>query len=318
MHSDGAFAASRRGRCPNPKPASRPSGARAVERAAGMGNAIAKSSIDKIHPSGAEKTMHRLFAKAALPLVVSCLALTAPLQAGAQDKKADSPHTVTGNINLVTDYRFRGISQTNAKPAVQGGFDWAHTTGVYAGVWGSNVSWLSDGGAGRVSSSLELDIYGGYKFKGAGLDWDVGLLQYWYPGRYPGGFTNPNTTEVYGAGTWKQYTFKLSYSLTNAFGFAGSRGSIYLDGTGNFDLGDGFNLIGHLGYQRIDGGSGRSTSACSYADYKVGVTKEYFGLTGAAALVGTNAKGGRGECYRNAFDRDLGRATIVLSVGKTF
>jgi uncharacterized protein (TIGR02001 family) len=266
-----------------------------------------------------EFTMNRFLA--ALPATVFIASLTlvaSPSQ--AQEKKVESPHTVTGNINLVTDYRFRGISQTNGKPAVQGGFDYSHASGAYFGIWGSNVSWLSDAGGGTVSNSLELDIYGGYKFKAIGLDHDVGLLQYYYPGTYPSGFTKPHTTEIYGASTWNQYTVKLSYALTNLFGFPGSKGSFYLDGTANFDLGSGYTLTGHAGYQRVDGdgGTNRSTSACSYVDGKVGVTKEFFGVTFGANVIGTNAKGGGGECYRNAFNRNLGRTTVVLTAGKTF
>lgn len=238
--------------------------------------------------------------------------------AAAQEKKPDAPYTITGNFGLFSEYRFRGIAQTNSRPAVQGGYDFVHQSGGYVGVWASNVSWLSDSGAGLVSSSIEIDIYGGYRFKADPIDYDVGVLQYWYPGRYPSDFVNPNTTEVYGSATYQQYTLKLSYALTNAFGFRDSQGAFYVDGGAKFDLGDGYTLGAHLGYQRIPGSSPRTSSDCSYADAKVGVTKEVVGITLGADLIATNAKGDAGECYRNAFDRNLGRATLVVSATKTF
>jgi uncharacterized protein (TIGR02001 family) len=71
-------------------------------------------------------------------------------------------HTLTANIGLFSEYIFRGISQTGGKPAVQGGFDYAHASGFYAGTWASNISWLEDFQAYN-RSSLEWDFYGGYK-----------------------------------------------------------------------------------------------------------------------------------------------------------
>ncbi len=75
----------------------------------------------------------------------------------------------TGNLGLYSQYVFRGISQTNEKPAVQGGFDLGHKSGFYAGTWASNVSWIADGYFSppnpppAPSASMEWDFYGGYK-----------------------------------------------------------------------------------------------------------------------------------------------------------
>lgn len=81
--------------------------------------------------------------------------------AAAADARADSPSTTaTANINLVSQYRFRGIDQTWGKPAVQGGADLSLANGVYAGVWASNVS-----GNSYPGGSLELDYYAGYNGK---------------------------------------------------------------------------------------------------------------------------------------------------------
>src|SRR4029453_8356894 len=70
--------------------------------------------------------------------------------------------TITANVGLFSEYLFRGISQTAGKPAVQGGFDYAHSSGFYLGTWGSNVSLLEGFGADS-RSSLGWDLYGGYK-----------------------------------------------------------------------------------------------------------------------------------------------------------
>src|SRR5688572_32533691 len=89
---------------------------------------------------------------------------------------ADAPpeHNVTGNIGIFSQYIFRGLTQTDRKPALQGGFDYAHSSGLYAGTWGSNISWLKENasvagpppayaGTYGQGGSLELDFYGGYK-----------------------------------------------------------------------------------------------------------------------------------------------------------
>src|SRR5262245_22953793 len=97
---------------------------------------------------------------------------------------APSDHTLTGNIGLYSQYIFRGLTQTNKEPALQGGFDYSHSSGLYVGTWGSNVSWLRDGGGYVAGGSLEWDFYGGFKgtFGKSDFTYDLGLLYYWYPG----------------------------------------------------------------------------------------------------------------------------------------
>lgn len=85
---------------------------------------------------------------------------------------AASPHTITGNAGLFTDYRFRGVSQTQNDISFQGGFDYAHTSGFYAGIWNSNIGF----GNGIGGNGLETDIYGGYTFPIGPVAADVGLL----------------------------------------------------------------------------------------------------------------------------------------------
>jgi len=256
--------------------------------------------------------------KKRLPAI--CLAATcllAPGFAPAQSTPAaTSPHAVTGNLSLVSQYRYRGIGQTNEKPAIQGGFDYAHASGLYLGTWATNVSWISDPQTPGVSSSLEWDLYGGYKGAISGdLGYDVGGLYYYYPGRYPGGFVKPDTFEIYGAISWKALSLKYSHATTDTFGFFDSKGSNYLDLSYTHQLAAGLNLVAHVGRQNI---KGPARDACSYTDWKLGVTQDAAGFTWGASYLDTNAKGGAGQCYRNVYGKDLGKGTIVLSVTRTF
>lgn len=256
--------------------------------------------------------------------VAIAAALASPLFAVAAD--APTPvHTFTGNFTIASEYLYRGIAQTRGKPALQGGFDYAHASGFYAGVWGSNISWISDAVVG-ASSSLELDVYGGYKGAiNADLGYDVGVLTYVYPGSgKPSGAAKPDTTEVYGALTYKWLTAKYSHTTGSLFGWvkpdgSKTKGSGYLDLTGTFDLGDGLSLVAHVGRQSVKG-----LSAASYTDWKIGVNKDLgFGVVGVA-YIDTNAKAncGNGEAYcfvkTDGATYDAGKGRLLVTFGKTF
>lgn len=94
----------------------------------------------------------------------------------AQDAEVPGEIEVSGNVALVTDYRFRGVSLSAGDPAIQGGIDIAHSSGFYVGTWASSI----DGGA--LYGEMELDIYGGWSGDVAeGVTLDVGVLYYAYP-----------------------------------------------------------------------------------------------------------------------------------------
>ncbi|WP_108509170.1 TorF family putative porin [Polynucleobacter acidiphobus] len=274
------------------------------------------------------------FKKTTLALAISALAGGAMAQSAPAPAPETSP--ITANVTLVNDYRFRGISQTNFKPAIQGGFDYAHESGVYVGNWNSNISWISDGQPG-VSAPLEMNFYGGFKKEliAKGFASDIGVLQYYYP--TSGAFTSivsPNTTEIYAA---QNFTLgpvagfvKFSYAVTNAFGNANSSGSYYPDLTVNYDTGIwGITANGHIGYQYIAGTANGATvsnsTLYSYTDWKLGFTKDFGGgLSAAIAYVGTNA-----ATYNGAYSyatpassglpqKNLGRAGALVSLTKTF
>src|SRR5689334_16407536 len=124
-----------------------------------------------------------LFRQSTFAVACAFVAGSALAQAPAPAPPPTPENALTANVGIFSEYIFRGISQTAGKPAVQGGFDYAHSSGFYLGTWGSNISWLEDFGL-YTRSSLEWDFYGGYKSNFPGSDdwnYDVGTLYYYYP-----------------------------------------------------------------------------------------------------------------------------------------
>ena len=129
----------------------------------------------------------------------------------AADKAPEPSYTIAGNFGLVSDYRFRGASQTNNMPALQGGFDFSHKSGAYMGTWLSNVSqWANAGG------SQEIDYYGGYKFSVGPVGLDIGAIAYTYPKNTA---ATPNATnEFYIGASYGPVSYKISQATGNWFG----------------------------------------------------------------------------------------------------
>jgi len=270
--------------------------------------------------------------KSAIAIAASGLFATAALAQSAPAAAPEAPEVspITANVSLVSDYRYRGISQSNLRPAIQGGFDYAHESGFYIGNWNSSIQWVN-GNSPSVASSVEMDFYAGVKKEliGEGFASDLGVLQYYYPtsGNFTSPWVNPNTTEIYAA---QNYTFgpltgflKFSYAVSNIFGNQNSSGSYYPDLTANYDTGVwGLALNAHVGYQYIAGNvSGVSNSSqFSYTDWKFGLTKDFGGgLSLAAAYIGTDAKKiGSSYAYVSPSGKNLGGSTGVLTLTKTF
>ena len=194
----------------------------------------------------------------------------------------DSPHTFSANVGLFSQYIFRGLTQTDREPAIQGGFDYSYNFGpasLYVGTWGSNISWLRDGGSYMAGGSLESDWYGGVRgnFGKSDFTYDVGVLYYWYPGDAAPGFIRANTTELYGALGYKWASVKYSYSLGDTFGVADADGTWYLDFSLSVPFGDtGLTGFAHYGIQKYEGtafpGVADNDTLFSYNDYKIGVS----------------------------------------------
>ena len=272
---------------------------------------------------------------AAVGLVVVSISAAALLPAAAAQTAP-----LSGSVTLAGDYRFRGVSQTYTQPAIQGGLEYASAPGAYLGAWGSNVS----GNQFLNGGSLELDLYGGYRFTAAKLGWDLGAQYYKYPGaRYnidPG--DSYNTFEVYAGVRYQQFSAKYWHALTDLFGMntgtiggycgiasdgtpetadclgtGSTKGSGYVDLAGSFDLGKGINLAVHGGYQSV-----HNYSQLSYADYRVGLSRQFGAITLGAAAVGTNAES---RFYRytpttagSQETEDVAKSTIVLSASRAF
>ncbi|QWE24577.1 hypothetical protein FD977_10065 [Polynucleobacter sp. AP-Elch-400A-B2] len=296
--------------------------------------------------------------KSAIALAASGLfATTAFAQTAPAAPEAPEASPITANVTVVNDYRYRGLTQSNFKPAIQGGFDYAHESGFYVGNWNSSISWIGDGygvagsptRTATVSAPLEMDFYAGFKkeFIAEGFATDVGVLQYYYPTQGLPGINgvsrtasatanttalgaarqsagvSPNTTEIYAA---QNFTFgpvtgfaKLSYAVTPLFGIYNSTGSTYPDLTVNYDTGVyGIALNAHAGYQMISNNS--SAYNFSYADWKLGLTKDFGGgLSGAIAYVGTNAKTYAGNpVYATPQNSNAGKAGGLISLTKAF
>jgi len=267
-----------------------------------------------------------LFAAVAAALAVPTLVAAQT----AAPAPAPTP-AVTGNIALVSDYRFRGITQTFDEPALQGGFDYAHASGIYLGNWNSNVSQ----GAGFPGGNLEMDFYGGWKKSFGDFGLDVGFIYYYYPGTDSGPaipfspFNNRtgdvhsgkvDNKEIYIGGTWKFLSLKYFDSIDDYFGAPGTKNTSYIDLSGTYDFGGGWGIVGHYGHLNF-----KNMNDASYSDWKLGVTKDLSGWVFGAAYVDTDAKGdcGSGQfyCFANGVGtktKDAGKSTVVLSVSKTF
>ena len=277
----------------------------------------------------------KLTALATAALLAAGLA-TAQTAAPAAPKAPEPDYTISYNLGVTSDYRYRGISQSRLKPALQGGIDYAHKNGFYLGTWASTIKWIKDAGtiAGvdTGSSPVEVDLYGGYKFDAAkDISIDIGALQYYYSGnKYVNLNTagspssNPNTLEFYGALTSGIFTGKYSRSMTNLFGTGltsgptTSKGSGYLDLSLNFDLGNGYTFAPHVGIQGV-----KNNPNASYSDYSLTGSKDLGNnLSFSAAIVGTSTKTVAGNpanyAYAAPTGQNLGKGAVVVSIKKTF
>ena len=254
---------------------------------------------------------------------------------------------LTFNVGVTSDYLFRGISQTHGRPAIQGGIDYLHSSGLYIGAWASSITWVKDlYGKG----SVEVDVYGGFKNSFAGGDWnyDLGYITYNYPGKGSAiqfVNANPNTQELYAAIGYKWLTAKYSYATSSHFigwvgGAAGTektRGSDYIELNANYDAGNGWTLIGHIGKQKVKNSVATAAlTDANYTDWKLGVSKDIGFGTITAAYSDTNTSGSctsaggtNAYCWGNSGAvsgvnsatggfKDVSKGKFLLSFLKTF
>jgi uncharacterized protein (TIGR02001 family) len=258
--------------------------------------------------------------------LILAVAVLAAFSASVHAQTAPAPeptpeHTFTGNVAVVNDYRFRGISQTFKQPAIQGGFDYAHSSGFYVGNWNSNVS----GNQYNNGAGLEMDFYGGYKFTPVtDFALDIGLLYYYYPGAKVGMTGEKyDNGEIYFSGTYKWFTAKYSYGLTDFFGLnsntaatprGDSKGSGYLDLAFNLEVAEKTTVTLHAGRQWV-----HNYGEFNYNDYKIGIARDFGFATVGLAVIGTT---GDKDLYTvvdgSGRSKKVGEPTAVVSISKTF
>jgi uncharacterized protein (TIGR02001 family) len=280
-----------------------------------------------------------------------------PAQKEARQAAPEPVVTVTGNLAVTSNYVFRGLTQTDGKPALQGGIDLTFTSGFYLGTWMSNISWYTDQNAGTASNpvalsspgslgppyvpfrsnsaNLEWDFYGGYRRTFA-TDWsfDLGVIEYYYPGVYDnlGAYRRPNTTEIYALIGYRWLSLKYSRAIsTYTFGTNESKGASYIDLSAAIPVGvSGVKVLAHAGRQSYPGNpnrdywgaSGGDNSYFTYSDYKVGLTLDKWGFTFGVAYTYADTRAvapdGETTAYQNTFGRNIGHGQVAVTISRSF
>ncbi len=229
--------------------------------------------------------------------------LSAALTAHADDSKPLSEllnGKFTGSVGGVSDYKFRGISQTSEAPAIQGNIDFVHNSGVKVGVWGSNVDF-----GGTSDASLETDIYTSYTHSFNKLTTEAGLIYFAYQGAKS--INNYNYTEVYGSAGYDFGMVEVTASLNYSPDFFAASGVAYYP---KFyikaPLPKGFAVDVSVGRQYIDNNSRYGVP--DYTDWSVGVSYAIEDFTIKVQYVGTNLN--NTQC---ALDACEGKGLVSIS-----
>ena len=246
---------------------------------------------------------------------------------------AEAESALSFNVGVVNNYLYRGISQTRGEPAVQGGLDYAHKSGVYVGAWASSIKWIEDysytgdanatkGNWTSTTGTTELDLYVGYKFDLApGMGMDLGYLRYEYLGnnlQNNPSYSNASTDELYVGLSTPLFNVKFSYATYTLFGQrsttagANATGATYTEFSREFDLGSGYKLTPKAGMT-----SNSKVTDSSYNDYSLTLTKELQpGLALSVGYSGTNAI--KSYYYSNFNGKYLGDQAAVVGLKYNF
>ena len=216
---------------------------------------------------------------------------------------------ITTNLGATSDYRYRGISQTQNAPAIQGGIDYTNKNGFYAGNWNSSVSSLVyTNGAG-----IETDLYAGYKKEIKGITLDVGSYNYFYP-RASVNKTNYDTREVYVGAAKGPVSVKVSQSLGDYFAASNSRGSRYYQADVAYPIaGTKASILAHAGRTDV-----ANQTVLDSNDYNAGIGYNLAGFDLAARYYTNSNKTAAFQTANTVGNQKLYRNALVLSVSKTF
>lgn len=275
-----------------------------------------------------------------LGVACSSQADEAPIAKAPETKSPDL--TITGSATFVSDYIWRGLTQTWGDPALQVGLEAVHESGLYAGVWGSNVSsqWIP-------GANLEIDAYGGYRgqLPVDGLGYDIGAVYVYYPnGNYKNALngatfksSSANTLEMYAAVSYKWLALKYGRTLTKFYGwntdnsgvgifnsFAPSAGvtgdttgSSYIEANLSIPLAESWILSGQLGHQYINNSRG-----LDWSYYKAGITKSFAEVWSANVSYSMSSEPDAFKNYASLTGNnqlmDIGRSRLLVSVGRSF
>jgi len=207
---------------------------------------------------------------------------------------------VTGTVTGVTDYDFRGYTQTGSQPAIQGSVDFSMDNGFYAGAWTSSSL---DFGPG-AGADWEVDLYTGFNFGGGDdkVGYSLNAVYYTYPGASDFDFP-----EISAGISYKIFSAKLWYSWDFA---ASSRSAYYLEGNLNFGLPEDFGFVVHAGYSA---GDYWKDFDGKYLDFAVGLTKSFGHFDTSLKYIDTS-----GAVYDHSSDVFSGRGKVLFTIGTTF
>ena len=241
------------------------------------------------------------------------LLAVAVLLAGITSAQADVTLPYVGktevsvNATGTTDYRFRGISQTQNSVAIQGGVDVTTASGFYIGNWNSSVS----SQVYTNGSGIESDIYGGWKkevYKG--LVVDLGSYNFFYP-RTGATF---DTHELYAAATYGPVTARYNYALSKYFGLDNSDGSQYYQVDVNYPVYKKLAVVGHVGRTDVE-----NHNSANYTDWNVGATYALVnGWTAGARYYWNTGVTAASQAINTVNGQDLTREQLVVNVTKSF
>ncbi|MBU3077290.1 TorF family putative porin [Sphingomonas quercus] len=246
-----------------------------------------------------------------IALILSA-AVAAP--AFAEDTAPPSgPITVTGGATVVSDYRFRGVSQTDRRFALQGTLTVTHESGFYVSTWGSSIDdYVAYG------SDQEIDLIAGYHKTVNGTTFDIGGLYYYYPGSHGNNtdFIEPyaSVSHVFGPATAKAGLAYAPKQRALATAFHDKEDNLYMYGELGGAIPDtGFSVLGHVGYSK--GRSVLTSSLKGYVDWNLGVNYTWQHLTLGVAYADTDIKN---DEFTTPSGRHPAKAGAVVSLGASF